>query len=173
MKRPSIIFLLLFCLSSCIHSSDSPFPLSSVEVYYKSTAPWGQLRFATYGIDGLVSNASPRFIIGRRDSLDRLYCLCLNFHPDTLTHEQYEDAVIVALLHYDDRTDTLATNARPGFRMNYNSYPLYDDDMVMCLVDAVVCRDSVWKESFDSLYYDGNFNYLSRSGMSEDQWLSD
>ncbi|MDE6871953.1 MAG: hypothetical protein K2J62_07545 [Bacteroidales bacterium] len=173
MKRHSIIFLLLFCLSSCMQSSDSPVPLNSVNVYYQPDAPWGQLRFETYGIDSLVSNASPHFIIGRRDSLDRIYCLCRKFHPDTSSYELYEDAVIVALLHYDGRTDTLATNARPGFRMNYNSCPLYDDDMVMCLIDAVVCRDSVWKESFDSLYYDGEFNYLSRSGMSPDQWLPD
>ena len=174
MRRIFIIAcIFLPIISSCRRTSCSNVPLDSVEVYYQPEAPWGRLRFETYGIDSLVLQNSPKFTINDIDSLCQIFRLSQTFHVDSSRQEVYEDAVIVAFLHYADSTDTLATNARPYFRMNYNSRPLHCHSMVMYLIDAVASRDPLWKESYDSLYYDDDFHYLSRSGMSQDQWLSD
>ncbi len=172
MKRHTIICLLSALLSSCIADRNSTVPLDSVDVYYLPAAPWGSLRFETYGIDHLISGDHEKFRIQCGDTLECIYGMYRNFRPDSSRHEKYEDAVIVAILNCGGRTDTLVTNAYPTFRMNYNSQPLYDDDMILYLIEAVVQRNSIWKEAYDSLYYNGDFNYLSRSGMSQDQWLS-
>ncbi len=172
MKRHTIICLLSALLSPCIADRNSTVPLDSVEVYYRPTAPWGYLRFETYGIDNLISGDREKFRIQCGDSLECIYRMCADFRPDSSRQEKYEDAVIVAILNYGGRTDTLVTNAYPTFRMTYNSCPVHDENMAMYLIEAVVQRNALWKEAYDSLYYNGDFNFLSRSGMSQEQWFS-
>ncbi|MCM1501160.1 MAG: hypothetical protein NC115_00615, partial [Bacteroidales bacterium] len=152
------------CAASCdVHPA-----LESVDVFYHPLAPWGRMRFKTYGIDSLIVDGSHKFTISSRDSLRIAGRLVREFYVDSSIVETYGDAVIAALLHYGTHTDTLVTNARPGFRMNYNSYALYDDSAMMYLIESVVSRSPVWKEAYDSLYYDNDFHYLSRSGYSQD-----
>lgn len=173
MNQYLIIFLSLTCLVSCKNIQESVGPLQSVDVCYQAEAPWGRLRFVTYGKDSLILKDGPRFRIEDADSLKHINRLYLESHLDTSRNEAYEDAVIAAFLHYADRTDTLVSNARPSFRMDCNSRPLYNDGLIMCLIDAVVSRDSGWKEDYDSLYYDNDFHYLSHCGCSRDQWAAE
>lgn len=142
--------------------------VESVEIHYTKRAPWGQLRFMTYGKEHLLESNGRMFRLESEDSLSRIRELVKEWKIDTCRREKYEDAVIVALLRYADCVDTVETNARPEFRLNCNSSPLHDSSMVMFLIDAVVSRDRGWRESFDSLYYDKEFHYLSRSGYSQD-----
>lgn len=171
LRHVMIFYMSLVCLFSCDtqgHGAAVENPLSSVEIYYQPRAPWGQLRSKTYGADALLSKGKPDLLVEDEQTLAVFSAMCAGFQPDTLSREEYRDAVIVAILRYSDRVDTLATNARPTFRMNLNSRPLYDKDMAMCLIRTVVDHDSGWKEAYDSLYYDNDFHYLSRGGFSQD-----
>ena len=137
------------------------------EIYWQREAPWGILRLHLYDVGSVLSSDSilcPHHV----ELKDRKF---LRYVSGRISRAEYEarecgsagDAVIVLLLHHRGGTDTLTTNARPEFGLQFNGVTVRDSVLVRRMIDIVQARDLNWKKACYLLDYDGQFHYTTRS----------
>ena len=142
---------------------------NSAEIYWQREAPWGLMRPHLYDAGSVLSCDS--VLRPRHAELEDM--MFLRYVSDRISGAEYEmrecgsagDAVIVLLLHHRGGTDTLTTNARPEFGLQFNGVTVWDSVLVRRMIDIVSNIDTHWKNSRDSLCYGGRYNALPVSRM--------
>lgn len=140
---------------------------NSAEIYWQREAPWGLMRPHLYDVGSVLSCDS--VLRPRHAELEDM--MFLRYVSDRISGAEYEmrecgsagDAVIVLLLHHRGGTDTLTTNARPEFGLQFNGVTVRDSVLVRRMIDIVQARDLNWKKASYLLDYDGQFHYTTRS----------
>lgn len=169
----TIYLLGIFCTCICViacgnanSKAEKNHTYDKAVIYYDpNIAPWGLLKITDISVQDFLKYNDDlcKIVLSDKDSILYISKSVNKTHPHSLIDNNYVDTSIAVLLFSQGNVDTLASNAYPQSRIQYNRTFLHDSTLVYYFIDIIRKQNLIWNNAAKDYYYNGIYNSLPHS----------